>query len=140
MLFSKLFKSNLLSFDTFSKFEITPLQYFNGYSPFVLTKIKTILIQVSFINFSKFHEFGFFKSKFSAKSSIFPYIFHTKMAILYTQIAPVSLQLRWGIVFSHKYTRNTMTITNATIKKIHGAVFLKPQPARASLNLVGRLT
>ena len=61
---------------------------------FFLTKIKKIPIQLSFINILKFHEFGFFKLKYSAKSSIFPYIFHTKKAKLdiYFKIIPVSLQ------------------------------------------------
>ena len=35
LLFFKKFRSNLLSFDTFSKFEITPLQYFNGVPSFI---------------------------------------------------------------------------------------------------------
>ena len=64
------FRSNLLSFDTFSKFEMTPLQYFKR-SPFFKTKIlNTIPIKISFINFSKFHAFRFFLSTFSAKSSV----------------------------------------------------------------------
>ena len=59
--------------------------------------------------------FGFFwKSKFSAKSSVFPDRFHTKKAISDTnfEIAPVSLQSRWGIFFSHKYIQNTFSIQN----------------------------
>ena len=69
---------NLLSFDTFSKFEITPPQYFNGDPHFFLPEIKTIPIQISFINFFKKFTNSFFKSNLSWKSSVFPYIFHTK--------------------------------------------------------------
>ena len=55
----------ILSFDTFPKFEITPLQYINGDPPphFFLTKINTIPMQISFINFSKFHGYVFFNRK-----------------------------------------------------------------------------
>ena len=59
------------------------------------------------------------------------------MAILdtYFEIAPVSQQSRWRMFFfSNKYTKNTMNITYAKIKKNHGAEFSKPQPARASLS------
>ena len=58
------------------------------------------------MNFSKFHEFIFFKSRFSAINRVFPFIFHTKMAILdtYFEIATI-------------YIRNTMNITSSKIKK-----------------------
>ena len=50
------------------------------------------------------HSFFHFYKKISAKSSVFPYIFHIKKAILdtYFEIAPVSLQSLWGLfVFFH---------------------------------------
>ena len=61
-----------------------PLQYFNG-------------------------EIENFKSKFSAKTSVSPYIFYTKKAIVDTcfEIAPVSLQSRRGMVlFTEIYSEN----------------------------------
>ena len=44
----------------------------------LLRKLKTIPIQISFINFSIFHEFVFLNRNFSAKCSVSPYIFHIK--------------------------------------------------------------
>ena len=109
-----------------------PYSIFQRWPPI---KIKTIHIPISFINFSKFHQVVFFKSKFRAKSSLFPFIFHSKKAILdtYFEIAPVSLQSRWGMVLSHKYTRNTMNITNAKKFKNSPSRFFKQQPSRTSL-------
>ena len=43
-----------------------------------LTKIKTMTIQISFINLSKFHEFVFLKSKFSGKLAFSPKNFKQK--------------------------------------------------------------
>ena len=111
------FRSNLLSFDTFSKLEITPLQSFNNDPHFFLTKIKTI--PISFINFSKFHEFIFLRIEIIAKSSFSPIIFHTKKAILdkYFEIPPFHYNHVEVWVFSHKHTRRSMNIIYAKILK-----------------------
>ena len=116
-LFSEHFRSNF-SFDTFSKFEITPLQYFNGDPPLFSYQDKDnthINFIFEFFKISRVH--FFLKSRFGAINSIFLYIFHTIMAILdtYFEIATISLQLRWGMDFC-TYIRNTMHITYAKTK------------------------
>lgn len=53
---------------------------------FFLTKIKTIPILISFINFSKFHKFFFFfKSKLNEKVAFF-YIYFIQKSLYWTQI------------------------------------------------------
>ena len=95
--------------------------------------------QMSFINFSKFHEFVFFNSKFSAKSSVSPYIFHTKKAILdtYFEIALVSLQSWWDMIFFHINILGIPWILHiAKIEKNSRSWFFKPQPARVFISLL----
>ena len=72
--------------------------------------MKIIPIQKSFINISKLHKFVFFNSKLSAKSSVFPYIFHTKKTPFF--------------FFLQKYTWNIININNyAKIEKNNEADF-----------------
>ena len=136
---SKHYRSNLLSFDTFSKFQITPLQYFNGDSLFFsyLNKDNTHTnIIYQFFKISRVH--FFLKSKFSAKSSVFPIIFHIKMLHWTRILRSPPFHYNRGEVwfFAHRYTRNTINITYAKIKKNSRSRFLQPQPARAFLSFL----
>ena len=93
-LYLKHLRSNLLSFDTFLKFEITPPQYANG-DPLILFFKKKGNAHANIYQFFNIHEFVFFRILMQ-RSTLFPYIFHTKKAVLdtYFDIAPVSLQSR----------------------------------------------
>ena len=111
LLFFKQFGSNLLSFDTFTRFEMSSFQYFNGDPPppyLFLDIIKTIPIQTSYINFSKFY--NFFRN-FVRKLAFSLYISYIKGYIGHVfWDCPYSPQSRWGVFFSHKYIRNTRSI------------------------------
>ena len=82
-----------------------------------LTNIKTIPMQISFISFSKYHEFIFLKSKLSGKSSVFPTYFVQKTPT-WTHIlrSPRFTTITVRYDFFHKYTWNNMNITNAKKK------------------------
>ena len=111
------FRLNRLSFDKFSKFEITPLLYFNGAPPphFFLTQIKTIPIQISFIHFSKFHKFVFLNRNIVRKVAFSPIYFIQKRLYWTHILRSPQFHINQGEVcfLSHKYTRNTMNITYA---------------------------
>ena len=126
-LFSEHFRSNFLSFDTFSKFEITPLQYFNG-DPY----------KFHLWIFQNFTSSFFLKSRFSAINSVSPIYFIQKWLYWTHILRSPPFHYNHGEVwfFAHKYIRNTMNIKYAKIKKNSRSRFFKRQPARASLTLL----
>lgn len=81
------FRSNLMSFDTFSKFEIPPLRYFNVIVIFSLLKQRNLLV-IFFQNFTS----SFFKILINGKVAISP-IYFIQQNILdpFFEIATVSL-------------------------------------------------
>ena len=101
------------------------------------TEIKTIPIQISFIKFSKFHVFVFFKSKFSTKSSVFPYTLIQKK-LCWTHILwlpPFPYNNGEARFSSPKCDWKTMNITFAKIKKNKKKIrcrFFKTKPSRHS--------
>ena len=88
------------------------------------------------MNFSKFHEFIFFKIEIQFDKQRFSYILHTKKWLYLTHILKSPpFHYNHGEVwfFAHKYIRNTMNIKYAKIKKNSRSRFFKRLPARASL-------
>ena len=98
-----------------------------------LTEIKTIPIQISIIyQFFKISQVCFFKWKFSGKSSVFPYIFHTGL-ICWDPPTPTgfpTITIRYGFFHINKLG---IPWTYAKFKKFRPS--FKTQPTRASLKL-----